>query len=105
MTEYRKITSDRMLKIVDEESKKALEDVKQNSPVKKGKYKKGWTINKERSVTGTSNIISNRNYRLPHLLEKPHATRNGGRTRGNSHIAPAEEKAVNRIEERIRAEL
>lgn len=66
------------------------------------KYKKGW------KVTVTTNtplekhtVIHNKEYRLTHLLENGHATRNGGRTRAFPHIKKNEEIANSTFEKRV----
>lgn len=43
---------------------------------------------------GVTAIIHNTTPGLPHLLEKGHANRDGGRTPGRVHIAPVEEELV-----------
>jgi hypothetical protein len=40
-------------------------------------------------------------YRLAHLLDKGHATRNGGRYSGNAHVANAERHAVEAFQRRL----
>lgn len=84
-------------------AKECKENLAADSPVgATGKYQKGWKI------TVTTNtplkkytVIHNKEYRLTHLLENGHATRNGGRTRAFSHIKPNEEKANAAFETRV----
>lgn len=59
-----------------------------------GRYSKGWTSTVEKTRVGTTAIIYNRTPGLPHLLEKGHAKRNGGRVEGKAHIAPVEKDLV-----------
>lgn len=47
-------------------------------------------------------VYSKDYYRLTHILEFGHAKRNGGRVPAQSHIASAEEKSVEKLEEEIR---
>lgn len=81
----------------------AKKKVKEDSPVRKGRYKKGWAVKESISRLGASEIVHNRtDYQLEHLLEKGHAKRGGGRTKGIPHIKPAEELAVKGFEEAVR---
>lgn len=58
-----------------------------------GEYSKGWTSRYEDGRLSQQGIIYNKDVPgLPHLLEHGHALRNGGRTKGVSHIAPVEDK-------------
>lgn len=62
-------------------------------------YSKNWLV-ADRSADNYANyVIHNGNkkkptYRLTHLLEHGHATRNGGRTREFKHIAPVRDRLV-----------
>ena len=87
----------------EEVAKITVEDLKENSPVGPGRkgihYYKNWTFESYRGGA----IVYNKapSYRLTHLLEKGHAKRNGGRVHGKPHIAPAEERAVDRYTQEL----
>lgn len=59
-----------------------------------GRYSKGWKVTMGENRLGVTAIIHNTTPGLPHLLEKGHANRDGGRTPGRAHIAPVEEELV-----------
>lgn len=66
-------------------------------------YAAGWTTRYETSRYSAQGIIYNQDVPgLPHLLENPHAKRGGGRTAGNPHIAPVEEKLVKEYEKAVK---
>ncbi len=69
-----------------------------------GKYAKSWTATKMDEKSHTLKIVvhSKKYYRLAHLLENGHITRNGGRTRAYPHIKPAEEHGVELLKELMR---
>lgn len=70
-----------------------------------GRYSRGWTSTVEETRLGATGVIYNKTPGLPHLLEKGHAKRNGGRVPGRPHIAPVEEEIVKdfpkELEERL----
>lgn len=81
--------------------KDCVAELRRTSPKRKGKgggkYAKSWAVKTETTSGGlvTTCVIHNKDhYRLTHLLENGHETRNGGRTKAYPHIKPAEEHVV-----------
>ncbi|WP_439818374.1 HK97 gp10 family phage protein [Weissella paramesenteroides] len=67
-----------------------------------GRYRKGWALKK----VGNNYVIWNStDYQLTHLLEFGHALRNGGRSKGFTHIKPVEQMVINEFEAVVRKEL
>lgn len=99
--DYAEDVQEAVAKAVEETGKKTLKDVKEKSPVRKGRgggrYKKGWRVKKERSgVFNTQSTVTvyNKTYGpLVHLLEHGHQKVNGGRVEGIPHVLPAYEEA------------
>lgn len=79
-----------------------VNDLKENSPKSESqggrKYSKGWRKKREGNAFIVHNALKPQ---LTHLLEKGHAKVNGGRVPAIVHIAPAEEKAVNELSDRV----
>lgn len=86
-----------------EEAKKditdeGVSDLRSTSPIRKGKYARGWRKKKQ----GSAYVIHNATaYQLTHLLEKGHAKRGGGRVAARPHIQPVEEKMIKDYEKRV----
>lgn len=89
---------------VDEVTKEAHEILKKNAPIKRGRYKKSLKKKKmKESLTIKENVLySDKYYRIAHLLERSHATRNGKRTKGKPHFQPADEYVQDNFEKRIK---
>lgn len=70
-------------------------------------YCKGWRLKKDKLGKNRYSIkIHNKtDYQLTHLLEFGHATRNGGRTRQQSHIRPVEEKYKKEFEKELKKKI
>ncbi len=104
LQQYSDAVIDGVKKAEDITAKECKESLEADSPVgATGKYKKGWKV----TVTADTplekhTVIHNKEYRLTHLLENGHATRNGGRTKAQPHIKPNEEKANAAFEKRVK---
>lgn len=62
------------------------------------KYSKSWGVVVREHIGSYQAIVRNsRHYRLTHLLEKGHATRNGTTTRAFRHIEPVSEYCEERM--------
>ncbi|EKJ1381360.1 HK97 gp10 family phage protein [Listeria monocytogenes] len=69
----------------------AAKKLQQRSPVKKGRYARGWKAKK----TATGYVIYNASDPgKTHLLENGHAKRGGGRVKAYKHIEPVEQEAI-----------
>ena len=87
---------------VVKEGASKLKNTKNTYKIKTGDYNRSWTYKTNKSydeVSGT--VYSRKQYRLTHLLEYGHATRNGGRTRAFVHIAPVNDYCCETYEERV----
>ena len=83
-------------------AKDGADELKKTSPKRTGKYRKGWKVKDESGKNYVRCTIHNStNYQLTHLLEKPHATRNGGTTKPKVHIKPVEEKCIKKYEANV----
>lgn len=75
----------------------AMRIVRDKSPVRSGKYKKGWKLYREKakfkSQLQTLTVYNKTQYRLIHLLEFGHQTSKGTRTKAYPHVQPAEDAA------------
>lgn len=87
-------------KIVDQNAKAALADLKSRSPEKSGRYAKGWRIKKVYSRSGFEGRVLHNltDYQLSHLLEFGHALKNGGRAGAIPHIEPVAREHLARFE-------
>lgn len=89
---------------VQEVAKECVAEIKQKSPKRIGKYRRGW----RKEVVYESDedlriVIHNKTSgQLTHLLEFGHAKVNGGRVDGRPHIGPAEQRAKKSLIEKAK---
>lgn len=85
---------------------KAVKSASRDNFGGKGKYANGWTSRFETGRVSSQGVIYNGTVPgLPHLLEKGHAKRGGGRVEGKAHIAPVEEQLVKEFEQAVKQKL
>ena len=103
MNNYRDVIDQDMRTAVREAGKTVQADIKASAPKQTGGYSRSWSVKntKQNSHALEVTVYSRNRYQLTHLLEFGHAKRNGGRTRAQVHIAPAEEKGIRQLEEDI----
>lgn len=104
LADYGDSVTDAMREAIAEAAKVAKQETQAGSPVGyRGRYKKGWAVRGENERLRSQAVVHNRtDYQLAHLLEHGHALRNGGRTRAIEHIKPAEEHAIENMEEAVK---
>lgn len=96
-----------------ETAREAANMLKQGGPYteRTGKYTKGWTSGAGQSrtsaITGLTgqSVYNKKEYRLAHLLEFGHQSRNGGRVGAYSHIETVNEQAGDMVVDLIRRKL
>ena len=86
---------------------KVVSEIEAGAPKRTGTYAGSWVSKVTQQTTfGTHvTVYSPTRYRIAHLLENGHAKRGGGRVAGRPHIAPAEQKGIQQLEEDIQKAL
>ncbi len=103
LDDYSELATETMKAAVDRAGKTVRSEIRSGAPVRTGKYAKSWTVRRTResSTALEVTVYSPSRYMLAHLLEHGHAKRNGGRVRGNPHIAPAQAVGEEQLEQDI----
>lgn len=108
MEKYAGVVTDDIKECLKDAAAEVRTEIKDNAPVRTGKYKKSWGIVKDKEDKNGITLIvrSKGRYMLTHLLENGHVKRGGGRVKAIPHIRPAEEngkrKLTSDIERKIR---
>lgn len=107
LNQYNQEVTDELKKEVKAVAKECKDEIKEKSPKKTGDYKKGWTVKTayESNQDIRCLVTNTKKPQITHLLENGHAKVNGGRVDGIPHIAPAEENAAKKLEERVKVKL
>jgi len=103
LAKYSDLAADEMKQAVKRAGTTVRKEIQANAPKNTGAYAKSWTVKNVRESSNALEIVvhSKNRYQLAHLLEFGHAKRGGGRVPGRAHIAPAEEKGIQQLEEDI----
>lgn len=103
MEEYARLAAEDMKKAVRKAGSEAKKDIQAGAPVKTGAYKKSWAVKTTKNTADAMEVVvhSRNRYQMAHLLEFGHALRKGGRTRAFPHIALAEERAAQILEQEV----
>lgn len=100
LEEYAQLATDTVKEAVKKSGQTVRKEIRANAPKDTGAYQKSWTVRKEKETANALHLIvhSRNRYQLAHLLEHGHATRSGGRVRGQPHIQPAEEVGAQQLQ-------
>ena len=103
LEEYARLTTEGMKTAVTKAGNTVRSEIKETAPVRTGAYSKSWAVKKtvESSNSLEVTVHSRNRYRLAHLLEFGHARRGGGRVAAQPHIADAEKKGIEELEQEI----
>ena len=102
LNEYSQDIQDAITNEAQVVAKKGVAELKNKSPKRTGKYRKGWRVQTEKGRGYVDCTIHNAtDYQLTHLLEKPHALRNGRTSTPQVHIAPVEQQCVSEFEKNV----
>lgn len=86
-------------KLTDAVSKECVQQLKQSSPERTGRYRRGW----KRSKNPRGWTVHNKAYQLTHLLEYGHWDEmHGVNVEGKAHIRPAADAAAEKLMKGIR---
>lgn len=103
LKEYADLATEDLKKAVRKAGTSVKKDIQENAPKDTETYAKSWAVKKIKESSNSLELVvhSRNRYQLSHLLEFGHAKRGGGRVSGKAHIAPAEERAVETLEQEI----
>ena len=106
LTEYGQGVTEDVKEAVEAVAKECAKDIRANARAafRGTEYAKDWRVKKtEETPQGLQMVVySPRHYMLAHLLEHGHAKRGGGRVEGRPHIGPAEQKATESLERKVK---
>lgn len=91
---------------IKEAAKEAAKTLKNGGPYKNrtGAYAKDWTARQVVQIQGYT-VYNKGHFQLTHLLEYGHQSRNGGRAKAFSHIAPLNDQIGEIVASKIESKL
>lgn len=103
LTDYADLAAEDVKQAVKASADTVKSEISANAPTDSGKYAKSWAVKKQKETSASLSVVvhSKDRYQLAHLLEHGHAKRGGGRVAARPHIAPAEQKGIEKLEEGI----
>ena len=107
LEEYSELATKDLKQAVRDAGETVRKEIRTNAPKDTGDYAKSWAVKKMKETSSSLTVaVHSRNcYQLAHLLEFGHAKRGGGRVAARPHIASAEQKGMEYLEEEIRKAL
>lgn len=104
LADYSEDVTDGVKKEVKQVAKDVVTELKQTSPRNSGDYAKGWKsrVEYESPEDIRVRVYNSKKPQLTHLLEDGHAKQNGGRVNGIPHIRPAEQRAEDSLEGKVK---
>ena len=107
LEEYRELAVADVKDAIKATGKAVKKEVERTAPKDTGAYAKSWTVKttSENNASLTQTVYSKTKYQLTHLLEYGHAKRGGGRVAARPHLADAEEKGGQFLEEELQRRL
>lgn len=104
LADYSQDVTDGIKEEVKQVAKDMVTELKQTSPRNSGNYAKGWKsrVEYESPEDIRVSVYNSKKPQLTHLLENGHAKQNGGRVNGIPHIGPAEQKAEDSLEGKVK---
>lgn len=107
LEEYAGLAAEDVKRAVKDAGDVVKDDIRSHAPKDTGDYAKSWAVKKRKETSNSMTVVvhSRNRYQLAHLLEFGHAKRGGGRVSARPHIASAEQKGIEHLEEEIRKAL
>ena len=105
--EYADLAAEDVKQAVKNAGDAVRDDIRSHAPKDTGDYAKSWAVKKMKETSDSLTVVvhSRNRYQLAHLLEFGQAKRRGGRVAAQPHIASAEQKGIEKLEEEIRKAL